>query len=188
MCWRGYTDAERVGLFIVTTSLAPLYVGTINNICLPCCWWSYLSQYPEGDTVLGALPIVIAGFGYSGCGGGVNFNGRGFYGKYIDDMYVERSCGSADQYVYIGTGGTHILVDVFRAFGDNVWTSSVQITVSLLTENAGSADINVGYNPPIICPRVSKHIPYLPGTPLSCQNFAVKATVTVNADGTYSIA
>jgi len=117
----------------------------------------------------------------------VNFAGRGY------SAYNNLACGySADSYVTFIWGRGQAEIDVWKALRDGVWTSSTTILCRTATAGAYSGTIGVGrekYNafnalPDADPDYVSKAVSSNAAT---CAT-TLRATVTVNDDGTFSIA
>lgn len=103
----------------------------------------------------------------------VDFHGRGKVGT---------ACGGSDTYVNVQTN-TFVTVDLWGAYRDGIWTSSV--TIACYVGRVGAAA-----SPDIDCHPESNSAAVqtknVTNDATACGT-VVKATITVNADGTFSI-
>lgn len=149
----------------------------LTSTCFPCCW-NYNVLVPGNySPCTGKLKIYYTSYTpgfYQSLA--VKFNGGSLVGSL---------CSNTDPYVTIIDNG-EVNVDVATALSNGVWTSSVTIDVYsqeifniIQTKEIG---VLVGN-----CTSYTKTFldPYGGGV---CAGYGLVATVTVNANGTYSIA
>jgi len=142
-----------------------------SGLCLPVDWYdSFWSAACPGPIV-----ISLTGSWHISRKLSTNFAGRGILGGNCS------SC-AADQY-YLTCGATAVSIDVWKAYLDGVWTSSTTILVyasktsgasgNLTTRDPSSTTVDVtaiGADTTGSCPTT------------------LQVTITVNDDGTFSVA
>lgn len=158
---------------------------------------------------------ALNGDGFTGYA--LNFNGRGkfngynvatcaaetyFLGANVDSTLV-RSCDGSSMPSPNATNFVQLAIDVWKAYRDGVWTSSVNIDVYILRDSGASADSNSYViqarspnsgakddNPATDgCGCVEKTGVTVQSANRLCANATtIKATVTVYDDGSISIA
>jgi hypothetical protein len=136
------------------------------------------SEWYRGSTLPCPTPLDIYHLGDGLAGGmAVNFNGRGKVGD------AGSSCGGFDPYVTGISFTDYLTVDVWAALRAGVWSSSCIIQVYMAT-GAPIVGEQIQAYPPSGSLGVTKNVTTQAGT---CGT-VVLATITVNDDGTYSIA
>lgn len=120
----------------------------------------------------------------------VNFNGRGWNKSYASgcptavttDQYIEFPGGRIDE----------AQVDVWRAYADNVWSSSCTIEIKRLAFFTFNSVLHAWRNhwsvPSSDPLKVTKSIATSGGYFGDCPSATIRATITVNDDGTFSVA
>lgn len=169
----------------------------VNGKCLPVTWYknrvysdfSTQSQICPDYLCIGALfqaGKIIRSM--------VNFNGRGWANAAScgTDTYVLAFPTSTPGLIEEGSGSplvdpnSQLLIDVWGAYRAGVWTSSVTIQIALTTNAATTTTVHAQpVNDQSL--RVSKAAVSPQIGALLCSTIVV-ATVTVNDDGTFSIA
>jgi hypothetical protein len=151
-----------------------------------------IGWYQEGGPCASRLQIFVDGL-LSPAEIAINFDGRGF------DNWNNGFCGtSADTYITKDDTFT-FGVDVWRAYQDGIWTSSVAIQIAVGAQSPTTRTLTAfrrgytaptDYTPSDDQDEVTKSVtPQYNGGSYGyyCAG-PVKATVTVNDDGTFSIA
>lgn len=145
--------------------MAGIWPTPINGACPAASWYSAGGGCPDQLRVqLSSLSRDIA----------VDFAGRGKVGL---------ACGGSDTYLTVGVGGDVIYIDVWAARRAGVWSSSVTIDVYAAAGSALSDTVEA-YPSFNFSAVVSKSIT----DEVAGCGTVVKATITVNDDGTFSIA
>lgn len=148
-----------------------------NTPCLNACWYRITPTRPCGQLPC-PLPLFI--FVNSTDQVAVNFAGRGKRGF---------GCPGVDTYITNPNRG-QTLIDVWRAYGNGIWVSSVVIQVyASLAAGSQSADVSlsvrVDITPNAACPNRGGFpvVPTIRGEVCPTRQIA---TVTVFDDGTYT--
>ena len=157
----------------------------ILGICLPECWYRttcprlgspYLFPFPD------RLRVWADNGGYAVYAVTASPAGRGFGPIYDTGGY----CSGTDTYIDSSNG----YVDVWRAYQDGIWTSSVNIEVRVAASSAFSPAVlcqpHNGYTASTVCEQGYKQ-PCPADTAAACPT-TLSATITVYDDGSYAIA
>jgi hypothetical protein len=169
--------------------------------CTPCscCWYVESGTWPPMVHSFCARYLKISkstsypfGMGHGNpYYMGINFANRGL----IAPDCVDPPCGSYDNYVihtYDGEGGDdgdYAAIDVWQAHRDGIWSSSVTIGVHLCPANTAVNDMIISVYGGVCAVASTGTIRHFDPYPsIDCAHYALYATVTVNANGTYSIA
>jgi len=161
---------------------------TVGGLCLPLAWYKryqfsaaqYRAQVCPDLLLIGV--DVLGGFNATVR---VNLAGRGLAngGACGTDTYVSRLV-----FPEVPDGSTAfndvVMVDVWQAYRDGIWTSSTTVEIALSSISGSARTL-------IVQPRNNSAIAVTKSVTPQVTGFCpstIKATVTVNDDGTISIA
>lgn len=160
----------------------------VGGLCLPLSWYKrhqYSNGLYEAQVCPDQLCIWTSVLGGNTCGISVNLAGRGLADAAScgADVYVSSLSGSE-----VPDGGPFddvILIDVWQAYRDGIWTSSTTVVVAVACATSGAARTLTAQprnnNAVAVTKSISPQVTgFCPSTTL--------ATVTINDDGTFSIA
>lgn len=123
---------------------------------------------------------------------GAQISGRNQVGPVVGTITPNDCSGLGDEYVHIvgyGEGGPGAFIDVdidiWRAYQDGVWTSSITIDIYGVTGGSG-CDLRASIRSVPTVYQDKTGITSTSSTP--CSAVVLLGTITVNDDGTFSIA